>query len=279
MTKTLSQRVKRIFRSDAPKTEAVFDEGWAEERRYWFDVLQTFYNDAYELQPHEAQSDDSLVPPLDKVNEIQRSNKAHPDTFFASGCRTALAYQQELRDYGASIHQMENILEMGVGLGRLITHLYPFQAHLFGCDVTPHAVEWMRSKHGQRVDTAETGLEPPLLYDDSKFDFVYANSVFTHIPRELTEPWVAELQRIVRPGGFLITSVFDANHYFREVTYRDFHRDYVIAGCRDWNHERGVHMMTYHSRDFIHVTWGRYFKVLEIRPHYRDQSHVICQKR
>jgi len=271
----LSRRKRHDVPSSAPPIESTFNEGWAEERRYWFDVVQDFYQEAYGLQPHAAQADDSLVPPLDKVNEIQRSNKAHPDTFFASGYRTALAYQQELRDYGASIHQMENVLEMGVGLGRLITHLYPFQARLFGCDVTPHAVEWMRSKHGQRVDTAETGLEPPLPYDDSKFDFVYANSVFTHIPRESTERWIAELQRVIRPGGFLITSVFDANHYFREVTYRDFHRDYVTAGCRDWNHERGVHMMTYHSREFIYSVWGQYLKGLEIRPHYRDQSHDI----
>jgi SAM-dependent methyltransferase len=278
MTKTLSQKIKRIFRADTPTVHAPFEEGWAEERRYWFNVLNDFYDDAYALKPHEAQSDDSLVPPLDKVNEIQRSNKAHPDTFFASGYRSALDYQQELRDYGATIHEMQNILEMGVGLGRLIIHLFPFQAKLFGCDVTPDAVDWMRSKHGRRVDTAQTGLEPPLPYDDSKFDFVYANSVFTHIPCTLIERWIAELQRVIRPGGFLITSVFDANHYFREVTYRDFHRDYSVPGCRDWNHDRGVHMMTYHSHDYIRSTWGRYFKVLEIRPHYRDQAHVICQK-
>ncbi|MBA3481418.1 MAG: class I SAM-dependent methyltransferase [Pirellulales bacterium] len=283
MARTLQQKIRREFRrffqpKDMPTIGgATFDDGWGEERIYWFNVLRDFYS-AYGLEPHPIQSDASLVPPLERVASIQRPDKAHPDVFFASGYRGALGYLTELRDYGASVEKMQNILEMGVGMGRLMAQLFPLPAKLYGCDVTPAAVNWTKSKLGHRVDVELTNLEPPLPYTDSMFDFVYANSVFTHVPCSLMTRWADELHRIVRPGGFLIFSVFDANHYLRDMPYREFHGRFTAAGCHDWNHDRGVHMMTYLSRDYIHATWGPYFRVLELRSHYRDQTHVICRR-
>ena len=123
-----------------------------------------------------------------------------------------------------------------------------------------------------------TNIEPPLPYADGLFDFVYANSVFTHVPCQLMDAWAGELRRIIRPGGFLIFSVLDPNHYLRDVTYREFHQMYQSEGCRDWNTDQGVLMLTYLSRDSLFNTWGKYFRVLELRPQYRDQSHLICQR-
>jgi Methylase involved in ubiquinone/menaquinone biosynthesis len=279
LKQTVRSGLRNLFGVDVVRTRATgfLDEGWAEERAYWLNVLQDFYQTEYGLSLDPLQTDPSLVPPLDKVLKIQRANKADPDGFFASGYRAALAYQTELCDYGSPANQMQNILEMGVGLGRLIIHYLPFEANLYGCDVTPEAVAWTRSKLGHRVQIEATGIEPPLPYPDGLFDFVYANSVFTHVPCALMDRWAAELRRIIRPGGFLIFSVLDANHYLRDITYREFHRDYQAAGCRDWGHDQGVLMLTYLSRDALFSTWGKYFRVLELRGQYREQSHLICQ--
>ncbi len=32
------------------------------------------------------------------------------------------------------------------------------------------------------------------------------------------------------------------------------------------------------DRDDSFATWGRYFRVFELRAHYRDQSHLICKR-
>jgi len=55
-------------------------------------------------------------------------------------------------------------------------------------------------------------LEPPLGYSDNKFDFIYALSVFTHLPRHLQIPWLKEIRRILRPGGVVFISVH-GEHY------------------------------------------------------------------
>ncbi|MEJ7708820.1 MAG: class I SAM-dependent methyltransferase [Pyrinomonadaceae bacterium] len=170
---------------------------------------------------------------------------------------------------------MQNILEMGVGMGRVILHYFPFETNLYGCDVTPEALSWTRLKLGHRVNLELTDVKPPLPYPDGLFDFVYANSVFTHIPCAFMSGWVAELRRIIRPGGMLILSVLDANHYLRDITYREFHQRYQAAGCFDRNQDQGVRMVTYLSRDFLYATWSKHFHVLELRSHYREQSHFF----
>jgi len=277
---TVHKGLRELFGVDLVRTPtaASFDDGWAEERSYWHKVLEDFYQSQYGLKLHQAQSDDSLVPPLEAVARIQQTNKADPDCFFASGYRAVSLYQTELCDYGAQVNKMQNILEMGVGFGRLILHYFPFEANLYGCDVTSEAISWTKAKLGHRVQLEATNVEPPLPYHDGLFDFVYANSVFTHIPCALMDRWAAELRRIIRPGGFLIFSVLDANHYLRDLTYREFHHRFQKPGCHDLGHDKGVLMFTYLSRDELFRTWGNHFKVLELRAHYREQSHLICER-
>ncbi len=47
-------------------------------------------------------------------------------------------------------------------------------------------------------------LEPRLDYADQQFEFAYALSVLTHMPEDLQQPWMSELWRILRPGGYLL---------------------------------------------------------------------------
>ena len=233
MPRALKQIVRKGVRNrfGVDVVRARLDEGWAEERDYWLGVMRDFYRTTYGLELHASQTDSVLIPPVETITKVQRANKAERAAFFASGYRGALAYQTELLDYGLPVHRMHNILEMGLGFGRLIIHYFPFETKLYGCDVTPEAVAWTRSKlaHGVRIEL--TAGEPPLPYADGMFDFVYANSVFTHVPCALMDRWAAELHRIVRPGGALIFSVLDANHYLRDIPYREFHRDYQTPGC------------------------------------------------
>ena len=44
-------------------------------------------------------------------------------------------------------------------------------------------------------------------YGDETFDLIYAISVFTHLTEELGRAWIAELRRLLRPGGLLMFTV------------------------------------------------------------------------
>src|SRR5213075_1298812 len=47
-------------------------------------------------------------------------------------------------------------------------------------------------------------------YDDGAFDFVFATSVFTHMPQEEVDRYLVETHRVLAPGGrFLATFFFE----------------------------------------------------------------------
>jgi SAM-dependent methyltransferase len=49
--------------------------------------------------------------------------------------------------------------------------------------------------------------EPPLPYRDHHFDLIINCSVFTHLDERLQDLWLAELQRVTRPGALLLLTV------------------------------------------------------------------------
>lgn len=90
--------------------------------------------------------------------------------------------------------------------GRVIRHLRGMtQAQLFGSDQSAKLVDWCESNLPFATFTINR-LEPPLDFPDDKFDFVYALSVFTHLPAALQDAWMAELHRVLIPGGHLLLS-------------------------------------------------------------------------
>ena len=251
---------------------------WAAELAYWEQELRTFYREQYCLDLHPLQTDPSVVPPPELAGLIQFQNKAHKTGYFATGYRTTLLYQRELQELGHSPQRMNAILEMGVGLGRLLIHYLPFNTELHGCDVTPEVAEWTANRYADQFQIARTELDPPLPYSDGQFDFVYANSVFTHVPNVQVAAWVEELARVIRPGGLLIFSMLDANHYMQFLAHREFDQAIRQTGCYEWNTDLGVRMMTFCTNEKIRRDWGGSFDVLDIRQHFREQMHVICRR-
>ena len=94
------------------------------------------------------------------------------------------------------------ILDAGVGTGRNIAH-YPAGAHVIGIDLS----RAMLARARRRRD--ELGSDAPLAamdvtrtgFPDASFDAAVASFLFCVLDTELQRPALAELRRIVRPGG------------------------------------------------------------------------------
>jgi SAM-dependent methyltransferase len=108
-----------------------------------------------------------------------------------------------LRKNDRPLSSFGRILDFGCGCGRLIRHLPAHTgAELSGSDYNPALIEWCRDN--LPFATFETnGLAPPLAFPDASFDFIYARSVFTHLPEDLQHLWIRELHRVLAPGGTL----------------------------------------------------------------------------
>ncbi len=151
-----------------------------------------------------------------------------PELVFATqGGRDVASYQDSivpgvynLKRYlaaaGVDPGEVTSILDFGCGTGRLLAGWWldaaaggavpPASRRLAGCDVNRALVAWARGHLPAEMAFEPTGLQPPLPYPDAAFDLVQAVSVFTHLGLETQRRWVAELRRVLRPGGHLLAT-------------------------------------------------------------------------
>ncbi|RAH97081.1 hypothetical protein DLJ53_30925 [Acuticoccus sediminis] len=185
------------------------------------------------------------------------------------------------RHCGPDLSQ-KRILEFGCGIGRLVMplryrHGYPSDA----CDVSGWCIGYLKRAVSD-VRFRQTPNDPPLHYRPRVFHALYSVSVFTHLPYERQRPWLAELHRILRPGGIAVvtTSGYRALRYRREqrrqpywtgVSDEDLRTRGIIYsdhGVDIANHDgvEDAYGYTAHSPDYIRDTWSDIFEVVEQIP-------------
>jgi ubiquinone/menaquinone biosynthesis C-methylase UbiE len=97
------------------------------------------------------------------------------------------------------------ILDAGCGSGPLFAALRERGALMSGFDSSAGMLELARQRLGDDADLRVADLGSPLPFPDGAFDDVVASLVL-HYLEDWTEP-LAELRRVLKPGGRLIASV------------------------------------------------------------------------
>ncbi|HET7801140.1 MAG TPA: class I SAM-dependent methyltransferase [Humibacillus xanthopallidus] len=105
------------------------------------------------------------------------------------------------RDAGLS-----SVVEVGCGAGRDGTVLAAAGLAYRGLDLSTAAVELCR---GLGLDAVE-GVATELPYDADEFDAGWSMSTLMHLPGDGLERALAELHRVIRPGGVLEVGVWGA---------------------------------------------------------------------
>lgn len=124
--------------------------------------------------------------------------------FVVVGARLAEDLIATLGMAAIDVGSLERWLDFGCGAGRVARHFTDPEIALTGIDVDAKAVRWCAAHlPGTFVVTAPL---PPTPFPDASFDLIYSVSVFTHLDAEPQFAWLAELRRLLRPGGVLIAS-------------------------------------------------------------------------
>jgi ubiquinone/menaquinone biosynthesis C-methylase UbiE len=97
------------------------------------------------------------------------------------------------------------ILDAGCGSGALAAALRARGAEVTGFDASPAMVDLARTRLGDGTAVQVADLAEPLPFGDGEFDDVVASLVL-HYLADWTAP-LAELRRVLRPGGRLLVSV------------------------------------------------------------------------
>jgi ubiquinone/menaquinone biosynthesis C-methylase UbiE len=109
----------------------------------------------------------------------------------------------------AAITGGEVVLDVGCGTGTL-TLLAKTAAgnngKVYGIDAAPEMIAVARQKavqQGQDVDF-QTGVIEALPFSDQTFDVVLSSMMYHHLPPDLKKWGVAEIYRVLKPGGRLV---------------------------------------------------------------------------
>jgi ubiquinone/menaquinone biosynthesis C-methylase UbiE len=103
------------------------------------------------------------------------------------------------------------VLDAGCGSGPLSAALRAKGAIVTGFDASPAMVKLARQRLGEDADLRVADLSGRLPFGDGTFDDVVVSLVL-HYLRDWTAP-LAELRRVLKPGGRLILSVYHPTVY------------------------------------------------------------------
>ena len=117
----------------------------------------------------------------------------------------AFTFYRMVKAGSQPLRRKSRILDFGVGWGRIIRFFLndvdPSSLH--GVDVDPEIIEVARST-GVAGNLVVIAPNARLAYDDASFEVIYAFSVFSHLSEASARFWLAELMRVLAPGGTLV---------------------------------------------------------------------------
>ena len=147
------------------------------------------------------------LPPVPPEGIQKRFN----GTVGPSNIHAGFAFYQVVKrtaaSFGHPLHPEMSVLDFGCGWGRVLRFLLKDVSpdHLKGVDIDPIGIASCRETMPY-IDFDQSNVEPPLGFESDTFDLIYAYSVFSHLPEALHLDWLAELSRVLKPGGLLLAT-------------------------------------------------------------------------
>jgi SAM-dependent methyltransferase len=148
----------------------------------------------------------------------------------------------------------ERVLDVGCGIGRMavpLTNYLSEEGQYWGFDIVKKGIDWCQQRIAPKFKNFHflhsnvyneyynpngtiRAQEYRFPFENEFFDFVFLTSVFTHMLRPDVENYIAEISRVLRPGGRCLITFFILNqesfNLIRAGKSR-FDFRYDLAGC------------------------------------------------
>lgn len=169
------------------------------------------------------------------------------------------------------------VLDWGCGPARMIRHmpalLEPLSPELVGTDYNRETIAWCERALPE-IEFQPNDLAPPLPFEDDSIDVLYCWSVFTHLSEEMHHRWLAEIIRVLKPGGLLVAMMCGDGHRFRlrpeELAPYDAGQLVVRSRAKEGKRTFAV----FHSPGFVRKFLGDAFEILDRIPGARGTPRV-----
>ncbi|MFI5104268.1 MAG: class I SAM-dependent methyltransferase, partial [Terriglobales bacterium] len=155
-----------------------------------------------------AQSDPLWAICTDPEKRNQQWNR---EEFFSTGKREVKVLLDCVAEAGLSLDRNARALDFGCGVGRLTQALAAHFPECWGVDISPTMIslakEFSRDLPQCRFLVNENDRLQGL--QDDSFGFIYSSIVLQHIAAKYSRRYIAELVRVLKPGGTLVFQLPD----------------------------------------------------------------------
>lgn len=220
----------------------------------------------------EALFDDGLpMPPADL--RVVVAGTADAAWFSTRGKTDADQFLALAATHGQDVERGLDVWDLGCGCGRIArwvsaavhAHGGTFQ----GSDINRRLVDWCAGHLMGRY--VVNRLQPPASMASRSLDLVYAYSVVTHLREKATRRWLAEIARVLRPGGLALISFHD------EAAAEGWGPPTLPAGLAGQDYlvlndalEGSNYMSAWTTRGYFSRMATAHFEVLDVLPGRRD---------
>ncbi len=148
------------------------------------------------------------TPPIARIERVSGKG-ATAYNYHNNGATDFIRFSQFAAAHGVEVASTKcRILDWGSGCARLTRHLLGLPgAHgrVVGIDIDSDNIGWSQEHFG--ADHFRTvPLMPPTSFENGSFDLIIANSVLSHLTSDVMEQWLAEVARLLSPGGLALLS-------------------------------------------------------------------------
>jgi len=195
-------------------------------------------------------------------------------------------------------HQTETrYLDFGGATGRVARHMirHP-DLRVWLCDINVNWIAWVDRCLVPPIAAFQNRITPSLPIADGYFDLISAFSVFTHLDQDEI-PWLLELRRIVRPGGYIYATVLDDGvwnklkdpdwDWLLRSLSRGHHDDTLPVMCReplgtrialDYSTAEAYNVNVFLPRDYLIAKWAPFFDGIEFYDDAHNYQTVVVLK-
>lgn len=170
----------------------------------------------------------------------------------------------------------KRVLDFGCGAGKVMRHFLAEarSCELWGCDIDERSIAWLQRELSPPLHAFVNRRAPPLDQPDGMFDLIWSVSVFTHITDHWAG-WLAELHRVLAPGGLAIVSFLGGAMY---ETWTGGEWDEDSIGMSVLNHGQDWELggpTVFHSPWWLREHWARAFEIVEMRAGVEVGEHGL----
>jgi len=237
--------------------------------------------------------------PIPSPDDREGYSPGYDATYWMSGFEDHLKIMDAAKRHGV---EPKSFFDFGCATGRVLRH-FAAQTQIpeiWGSDINRRHVRWLYENMPHTVKPIFNHCIPTLPIRDNSVDIISAFSVFTHIDTFET-CWLAELRRIMSDDGMAYLTVHNEDTWdaIRDQIDDPENRlvqalikidpDFRANVAKKMPDTRTIYRFAqsgpyraqvFHSNNYLHQVWGRFFKIEEILPlHHVRQTVLLLRKK